>query len=206
MRGFSTASSVQRLHHFRAVLAGQRHVRPRSSKSPSRPRDLFRSARRVRLRRVAAGLQQRQHQRSELMAHRQAGKTDPARGLAGGAAMAERRRALGVVAFQSRVTKGRAGGDVRRAVRAVQLGRAWRCRRPTRPVRSGFFRRSAGSSSTGSGGCRIKHGGVLVFLVASHWPAQAAAGEPALPGNAGGAPLGGGGAAATGGSNLPDEV
>jgi hypothetical protein len=65
---------VQRLHDVRAVVAGQAHpgledqvparVRaPGSARSP-----------RLDLRRVAAGLQQRQHQRRELVPHRHGGE------------------------------------------------------------------------------------------------------------------------------------
>ena len=56
----------------------------------------------VRLRRMAADLQQREHQRGELVAQRQPGESHPR--LLAGPAQGERRRELAVVALDLSVT------------------------------------------------------------------------------------------------------
>ena len=86
---------VERLHHVRAVVAGQRDVGDKVHVGVERADrlDVFR----IHLGRIAARLQQRQHQRGEFMPHRQAGETH----AHVGAGAADRERgdalALGVV-------------------------------------------------------------------------------------------------------------
>jgi hypothetical protein len=72
--GVEHGHQVQRLHHVRAVVAGQRDDRSRSAFA-GQGLDLL-DHRRIDLGRVAAGLQQGQHQRGELVAHRDAGEAD----------------------------------------------------------------------------------------------------------------------------------
>jgi hypothetical protein len=66
---------VQRLHHVRAVVAAQAHP-GLELEFAFECADLFEQLR-LHLRRVAAGLQQRQHQRAEFVAHRHGGKVQP---------------------------------------------------------------------------------------------------------------------------------
>jgi hypothetical protein len=68
---------VQRLHHVRAVVAGQRHVGLETEVSVE-GLDLFDEFG-FDLRRVAAHLQQREHERGEFMAHRDRREANPRR-------------------------------------------------------------------------------------------------------------------------------
>ncbi|MNR07070.1 hypothetical protein D3C85_1231740 [compost metagenome] len=85
---------VQRLHHVRAVLAGQREIGFEVELALDRPDLLDHIARE--LGRVAADLQQGQHQRGELVAHGNAGE---AQGDAGARAVQGERRATRVAAI-----------------------------------------------------------------------------------------------------------
>ncbi|KOS92413.1 hypothetical protein DM45_2743 [Burkholderia mallei] len=85
---------VERLHDFRAVLAGERDIRLECVVAVERANLLDRRV--VELDRMAARLQQREHERREFVAHRHTGEAN-ARGLAR-LADRERRRALGRVA------------------------------------------------------------------------------------------------------------
>ena len=73
--GVQHAHQIQRLHNIRAVLARQREIAFKGIVAVQRPDmldDLLRQ-----LGRMTADLEQRQHQRRELVAHRQSGKTHP---------------------------------------------------------------------------------------------------------------------------------
>ncbi len=72
---------VQRLYHVRAVLAGQRDI-GLEVELALQVADLLQQCR-ISLGRVTTGLQQRQYQRGELVAHGDTGKADP-RGFPGG--------------------------------------------------------------------------------------------------------------------------
>ena len=75
---------VQRLHHVRAVVAGQAHPGLEDQVLLGLQRADLLDQVGFHLGRVAAGLQQRQHQRGELVAHRQRGKAHAhVRALAG---------------------------------------------------------------------------------------------------------------------------
>jgi hypothetical protein len=112
---------VERLHHVRAVVAGQRDEGLEAEAAFDAP-DL-RDQRLVDLGRMAAGLQQGEDQRGELVAHRQAGEVD-ARRLAR-AADRERRPALGLAVLPHADLR-RQRGDV--GEQFAHLGARRRCR------------------------------------------------------------------------------
>ena len=74
--GVNHRHHVQRLHHIRAVMAGERNVGFKMKACRQRLDLLDQLG--VKLGRITADLQQRQHQRSEFMAKRDAGKAHSA--------------------------------------------------------------------------------------------------------------------------------
>ena len=100
------AHQVQRLHHIRAVLAGEREIGLEAEVALEMP-DLLQNLRRF-LRRVPANLQKRQHEGVEFVAHGQACEMH---GDVGAHALDGEGRLAGVVALHKRdlVTE---GGDL----------------------------------------------------------------------------------------------
>ena len=89
---------IQRLNHIGAVLAAQRNERLEAQPALEPPHLIH--DRRVGLRRMAADLQEREHQRAELVPQGQSGETHPR--LLAGRPQGERRRKLAVVALGRR--------------------------------------------------------------------------------------------------------
>ncbi len=94
--GIEHGHHVQRLHHVRAVVAGQRYVG--FEMQAGRQRLDLRNHVSLELGRIAAGLQQGEHQRGEFMAERQAGKRDAVADAGGRAVHGERGPAGGRIA------------------------------------------------------------------------------------------------------------
>ena len=115
--GVQHRHQVQRLDHVRTVLAGQRNIGFKV-KLAVQIADLLQQGR-VGLGRVAAGLQQRQYQRGELVAHRDAGEAN-AWGLAG-RANGHARGALVFVGYEADLA-GHLGDFDRELVQFFALG------------------------------------------------------------------------------------